>query len=56
MDLAQFNKKFDVAFCNALHRSFAQIKSPETHIILESWKSLQEKLALYRIDEPEIEK
>jgi hypothetical protein len=44
MNQTQFDKKFDIAFHNALQQSFAQIKPPEAHIILESWKSLQQKL------------
>jgi hypothetical protein len=56
MDKDQFNEKFDIAFHNALLRSFAQIKIPEPHIILESWMVLQEKLAPYQIAEQKIEK
>jgi hypothetical protein len=44
MNQTQFDKKFDIAFHNAIQQSFAQIKLPENHIILESWKSLQQKL------------
>jgi hypothetical protein len=44
MNQTQFDKKFDIAFHNALQQSFDQIKIPEAHIILESWRVLQKKL------------
>jgi hypothetical protein len=56
MDKDHFNEKFDIAFHNALHRSFTEIKLPEPHIIMESWMVLQKKLAPFRIAEQEIEK
>jgi hypothetical protein len=56
MNKEQFNKKFDIAFHNALIRSFTEIKLPEPHIIMESWMVLQKKFAAYPISEQEIEK
>jgi len=44
----QFNAKFDIAFDNALRQSFDQIKPPEDHVILKSWKVFQTKLESQR--------
>jgi hypothetical protein len=50
MDREQFNDKFNVAFQNALHRSFTEIKLPEPHIIIESWITLQKSIAFKQME------
>lgn len=50
MEKDYFDAKFDTAFHNALKMSFDQIKVPEDHIILDSWKNFQLKLDINRIE------
>lgn len=54
MEKDQFNAKFDIAIHNALRQRFDQIKVPEDHVILESWKAFQTKLDFNRIETQEL--
>jgi hypothetical protein len=56
VDKDQLNAKFDIAFHNALRHSYEQIKLPEDHVILESWKVIRSKLESYCNENQGIEK
>jgi hypothetical protein len=56
VDKDHFNTIFDIAFHNALRQSYEQIKLPEDHVILESWKVFQKNSNQISIENQGIEK